>query len=659
MTAGRFLGCNEMFYSIKTKLIASFLSVSFLVGFVSIFIGGQLLHKSVLVEARNRVRLDLNAAREIYRTHINFVKVSLSITAIGPGFISSVKGADQSDLVERLTRMAHHANLDFAGVVTADGRTFCRIGPNPIPRNLDEPDNPIVKMALQRSVPISGTVILDHDFLYAQDPELAARARIRLKPTPMAKAGTDEEETSGMALAAAIPVLDNGKVLAVLYGGILLNRSNEIVDTVRDTVFKNEVYKGRSIGTATVFFKDIRISTNVTTSSDRRAIGTRVSEEVKKYVLEKGQRWTERAFVVNDWYVTAYDSIEDIYGNRVGMLYVGVLEAKYIDDLKKIILVFILMTLLGMALAVCLGYAIANNIMKPVQRLIRASKKVSEGSLSPDIGPISKDEFGVLQGNFKEMVAAIGRRRAASQDKLLYSEKQASIGRLAAGVAHEINNPLTGVLTFTHMLLRRDDLAKETRSDLETIADSTERVRQIVKGLLDFSRQTELNPEPTDINDLVHLTLVPLENQALVKGIRLVFQPGNDLPMIILDRSQFQSVLMNIVLNGLDATEQGGEIIVITGNRGSKKDRKKKGIEIAVTDNGCGIPQEHMNRLFYPFFTTKEVGCGTGMGLAVSFGIIKRHGGDIEVESRMGEGTTFRIWLPVKERTEKDADSDR
>jgi len=318
-----------MFYSIKTKLIVSFLSVSFLVGFVSIFIGGRLLHKSVLVEARNRVRLDLNAAREIYRTRINFVKITLNVTAIGSGFLSSVREADQSDLVERLTRMAHHANMDFAGIVSADGRTFCRMGPNPVPRNPDEPENPIVMLALERSVPIAGAVILSHDFLYAQDPRLAARARIRLRSTPMAEARTDQEETAGMALAAAIPVFDNGNVMAVLYGGILLNQSDEIVDTVRDTVFKNEVYKGRSIGTATVFYKDIRISTNVTTLNERRAIGTRVSKEVKKHVLEKGQRWTERAFVVNDWYVTAYDSIEDIHGDRVGMLYVGVLVATY------------------------------------------------------------------------------------------------------------------------------------------------------------------------------------------------------------------------------------------------------------------------------------------------------------------------------------------
>ena len=634
-----------MFYSTRTKLIANFLGVSFLVGFVSIFIGGQLLHKSVLNEATNRIRLDLNAAREIYQTRINFIKTSLSITSLGSGFVSSLKEADVSDLVERLTHMTHHAKLDFAGIVKADGRTFCRVGSNAIPKPSLDPVNPIVKMALERSVPLAGTVILSHDFLYAQDPKLAGRARIRLRPTPMAEISTDAEEKSGMSLAAAIPIVENGTILAVLYGGILLNRSEEIVDTVRDTVFKNEVYKGRSIGTSTVFFKDLRISTNVTTLGERRAVGTRVSKEVKEHVLGRGERWTERAFVVNDWYITAYDSIEDIHGDRVGMLYVGVLEAKYIDDLKKIITVFVLMTLFGMALAIGLGYALANNIMKPVRRLIKASKEVSDGSLAPDIGPISKDEIGVLQSTFKEMVAAIGRRRAASQDKLLHSQKQAS-------VAHEINNPLTGVLTYTHMLLRRNDLSEEVRADLKTIAGSTERVRKIVKGLLDFSRQTKLDPEPTDVNKLVRFTIEPLENQALVKGISLLFEPGYDLPQITLDRSQFQGVLMNLVINAIDCTDSGGEIILSTGRCPFEGKPEKEGIEIVVKDNGCGIPPENLERLFTPFFTTKEVGQGTGLGLAVSFGIIQRHGGTIKVQSEFGKGSTFRIWLPVEGETD-------
>ena len=463
----------------------------------------------------------------------------------------------------------------------------------------------------------------------------------------MAETIAAKEERAGMALAAAIPVFDKGKVAAVLYGGVLLNQNDKIVDLVRDTVFKNESYQGKSVGTATIFLSDIRISTNVTTTDQKRAIGTRAAQSVKEQVLINGKRWTERAFVVNDWYVTAYDVIEDIHGSRVGMLYVGILEAKYIDDLKEVISVFVVITLLGLVLAVGLGYAMAHRIIKPVRRLIKASRDVAEGNLSPAIGPISKDEFGVLQTNFKAMVAAIGRRRAEIQTKLLHSEKQASIGRLAAGVAHEINNPLTGVIAFTHILLRRDDLPAAVRSDLNTIADATDRVRKIVKGLLDFSRQTKFTPQPTDVNALVRSMLGPLEKQARLKGVHLVFQPGENLPTAILDRSQFQSLLVNIVINGLDATKRAGTILVRTGMQPETREEGEKGIEITVTDNGCGIPKEHLKKLFYPFFTTKEVGRGTGLGLAVSFGIVKRHGGNIEVESQVGKGSTFRIWLPT------------
>ena len=336
----------------------------------------------------------------------------------------------------------------------------------------------------------------------------------------------------------------------VLYGGILLNRSENIVDTVRETVFRGGNYKGRSIGTATIFLKDIRISTNVLDPEGKRAIGTLVSPEVKKTVLDKGKRWMDRAFVVNDWFITAYEPIEDIAGRRIGMLYVGVLEEKYTDIQRKVLAVFILITLAGMALATGIGYILADKIIKPVQRLINASQLVSEGSLTPDIGPISKGEMGLLQNTFKNMVAAVGSRRAASEDRIIQSEKQASVGRLAAGVAHEINNPLTGVLTYTHMLLRRKDIAPEVRSDLETIVAATERVRKIVKGLLDFSRQTKLDPELTDINRLVGSTIALLENQALVKGVAIKFNSGENLPLVKLDRSQFQSVLINIIIGG-------------------------------------------------------------------------------------------------------------
>ena len=626
--------------------------VSFLVGVVSLLIGGQLLYKAVLTEATNRVRLDLNAAREIYQTRIKTIRCPLTITTLGFGFLSALKTHDAPDLVNRLRRLSRQAELDFAGIVTNEGTTLCRIGPNSIPKETLQAANPIAHLALKRRVGISGTVVLSKEFLSAEDPELANLSRIRLIPTPRAAPRKEEEETSGMALAAAIPIFEKGELLGVIYGGVLLNRSTNIVDTVRDTVFQHEIYKDRSIGTATIFFNDLRISTNVLTPEGKRAIGTRVSREVKERVLTEGKRWTDRAFVVSDWYITAYEPIEDIFGERVGMLYVGVLEVKYADIRRKAISVFILITVAGMALAIGLGYILADKIMSPVHRLIKGSQQVTEGSLTPEIGPISKGEIGVLQNTFKDMVAAMGRRRAAAQNQLLQSEKQASVGRLAAGVAHEINNPLTGVLTYTHMLLRRKDIGDEIRSDLQTIAESTERVRKIVKGLLDFSRQTKLDKEPTEVNRLVHSAISLMENQALVRGIGIKFNPGENLPMLILDRSQFQSVLLNMIINALDATEPGGNINIYTATGLSASATGQKGVEITLADTGCGISPEDLDKLFDPFFTTKEVGQGTGLGLSVSYGIVQRHGGTIRVQSEVGKGTRFFIWLPIEKQAE-------
>ena len=414
-------------------------------------------------------------------------------------------------------------------------------------------------------------------------------------------------------------------------------------------VFENETYRGRNVGTATIFLKDLRIATSVKNSSGKRAIGTFASPEVAHRVLDDGAKWTDRARVLEDWYITAYEPITDLKGKRVGMLYVGVLEAKYADVRIKAITVFAGITLAGVILAVVLGWLFARRIMRPVSHLIQASSEISSGNFAPDIGPISKDDFGQLQKNFLLMTKALKkmeeRQKAESEIHLIQSEKQASVGKLAAGVAHEINNPLTAVLTFTHLMLRREDLPDEVRTDLETVATQTERVREIVKSLLDFARQTAITPEPMDINGLIEDSVNLMRNQAHIKGVALSFAGSVGLPDFTLDRNQCQSVLINMIINALDATPAGGKIDIQTHPTGTDTDHDS-GVEITISDTGSGIAPDHMEMLFDPFFTTKDVGKGTGLGLAVSAGIIQRHGGTIAVKSKPDAGTTFTLWLP-------------
>jgi two-component system NtrC family sensor kinase len=639
-----------MFYSIRAKLIASFIGVSLVVGAVSLVVGTRLLDRAVRSEALMRVGLDLNSARELYRARTRTIEVSLNITTLGYGFLAALKDRDITDLIFRLGRMVDYASLDFAGIVDGKGEPLCRSGPNAVPSRKHPFGNPVATFALEKRACISGTFLLSHEFLFEENPQLAERARIDIIPTPGSHPVTKRAETAGLALGAAVPVVHEGELLGVLYGGVLLNRDTKIVDTVKDTVFHNEEYKGRSVGRATIFLNDVRISTNVPAQDGGRAIGTRVAAEVREHVLEGKERWMRRAPVISDWYITAYEPIEDIRGRTVGILGVGVLDEKYEDMRWNTLSVFVFITALGMLAAAALGCFVAGRLTHPIQRLIRASHQVTEGSLAPEIGPISDGEIGILQKAFKEMVSAMGRRRMESQNRLIMSEKQASVGRLAAGVAHEINNPLTGVLTYTHMLLRRKDLGEDVRADLQTIAEATERVRKIVKGLLDFSRQTTPDREKVDVNQLVGSTIALMENQALVKGVDVKFNPGDKLPPVSMDRNQFQGVLLNILINGLDATKAGDTVTITSKNSKLVNEAGQEGVEISITDTGCGIPPEHINKLFDPFFTTKEVGHGTGLGLAVSLGIVQRHGGSIRVQSEVGKGSTFTLWVPLEGR---------
>ena len=224
--------------------------------------------------------------------------------------------------------------------------------------------------------------------------------------------------------------------------------------------------------------------------------------------------------------------------------------------------------------------------------------------------------------------------------QLFRSEKLASLGKLAAGVAHEINNPLTGVLTNASLLLEdfeKDDPRKE---DVQVIVNETIRCREIVKRLLDFSRQTKPQKKQTDVNVLIDNIILLVRNQTSFRNISIEKTLDEKLPQIMADPDQIQQVFINLILNAADVMPKGGRLILET-----KVIPIKDFIEIRITDTGTGIPEELRTRIFDPFFTTKEN--GTGLGLALSYGIVEQHGGTINLESQIGKGTTFIIHLPI------------
>jgi two-component system NtrC family sensor kinase len=277
---------------------------------------------------------------------------------------------------------------------------------------------------------------------------------------------------------------------------------------------------------------------------------------------------------------------------------------------------------------------------KPVNELLEATERVAEGDLDTKIAVRRNDEMGRLGCSFNEMT----RRLAEAQAQIYQSSKLASIGRLAAGVAHEINNPLTGVLTYSSFLLKRTD-DPETREDLETIVRETKRCREIVRGLLDFSRQAPARKVSVDCNEVVRRSLDIVENQLAVKNVVVTTTLHESLPPVTADLNQLTQVLINLLVNAADAMESdGGDIFLSTSLHEVEGQRR---IEIKIADTGSGIPEAHLEQIFEPFFTTKA-NKGTGLGLAVVWGIIAEHGGAIRVDSKEGLGATFTIHLPLR-----------
>jgi two-component system NtrC family sensor kinase len=306
-----------------------------------------------------------------------------------------------------------------------------------------------------------------------------------------------------------------------------------------------------------------------------------------------------------------------------------------------------------------------NLVSTPVTLLVQGMKKVASGDLDHKIEVIRKDEIGELAEAFNSMNEDLKKAKNElmqwgntlekkvqekteaihrAQQQLIHSEKLASLGRMAAGVAHEINSPLTGIVTFGHLLLKKFPEGSEEREDVEVIIDQANRCSNIIKGLLGFSRATAADKAPTNINDVLNSSLNIVKNKADFFNIQLVTTLEPSLWKVKADASQLQQVFLNMIVNAADACEGKGTITITTAN---VKENDKDFIQVEFRDTGYGIKDEALEKIFEPFFTTKPVGKGTGLGLAVSHGIIQEHGGKVTVNTKIGEGTSFFIRLPA------------
>jgi two-component system NtrC family sensor kinase len=246
-----------------------------------------------------------------------------------------------------------------------------------------------------------------------------------------------------------------------------------------------------------------------------------------------------------------------------------------------------------------------------------------------------------LQENLRKL-EEFSRDLADAQQELVHAERLASMGQIAAGVAHEINNPLSTILIYSTLMLRALPPNDSRCDDLRMVVNETTRCRDIVSGLLNFARQGRLVTQETNLNALLDESIAQVEKQPSFEHIQIVRDFRSDLPRIVIDAAQMRQVFLNLLVNAAESMAAGGAITLAT-------DLATDGQSAVVTisDTGCGIPQENLSRLFIPFFTTKQLGKGTGLGLPIAYGIVKMHRGSIEVKSKLGEGTSFTITIPL------------
>lgn len=606
----------------------------------AIHVGNVLLN-----EVQTRVRLDLNSARRVYNDYLETVERDLRLFYIQ----QAVKNTDVETLQRNLQEVFVNLEtpLDVLTYVGSDGTVIYRAH-NPSANGDNLSDNPVIAEALKRGEPANGTIRIPQSQLEKESKELARHALIEIMETPAARPTDKAVEVDGMMIAAAVPVRNQqtgGEIQGVLYGAILLNRRFDIVDTIRDEVFQSRGHNPNDIGMATIFLGDLRISTNVPTRDGQRAIGTRLSSEVYEQVLDKGDDWSKRAFVVNAWYITAYEPIRDPAGTIIGALYVGLLEKPFLQTRNLIVAFFLITVAITTTVSLFLLGFVTKQILKPLAPMIRMAHQVIDGDLSARITDTAIGEMGELCKVINQMADAVWQReerlKLTTRQQIGQSEKLASIGRLAAGIAHEINNPLTGVLTFAHLLRQNENFSEQDHQDLDVIIQETTRVREIVRGLLDFARESPSTRNPLNLNETIEQTLKLVRSQKEFREVTIRQELDGNLPPVKADKNQLQQVLLNLCLNACEAMPDGGELTISTSPREDGQ------VIVQVRDTGHGIAQENLEKIFDPFFTTKPVGKGTGLGLSVSYGIVQSHGGDIEVDSEIGKGTTFTLSFPV------------
>lgn len=669
-------------HSIRNKLLAMALLpllvvLPLLVG--ALVIWGNAAYDRLLI---TKVRSDLAVAHGYFEQVLAEVGAGTQAVAASQALYHAVQRQDMTAIQRLLSRERQRLGFDFFNLYALDGRLLTAGWQEEVPSAIALRAPASGPAALQAGISTDRASLarLERVDLLALAPHLAPRLHIPLIDTRSAAPTSRSEEDRALVMLSTTPVRNAaGDIVALLRGGVLLNQNLPFIDHINRIVYPEGSLPFGSHGTATLFMDDVRITTNVRLFQDQRAIGTRVSQAVRQAVLGDGETWLDSAFVVNDWYVSAYEPLADAQGERVGMLYVGYLEQpfRYIKYGMLALIVAIFMVV--MALAALFSLRWARSIFRPLEQMNQTMQRVEDGDTGARVGPVAaRDEIGALAGHLDELLNVIDEKTRAlqrwaneldakviertrelaqsnaslkqAQEQLVKSEKLAAIGQIAASVAHEINNPIAVIQGNLDLL--RETLgpqAAPVKAELQLVDQQIERMRLIVTQLLQYARPTEYAGyvEAVNVNQVLENSLVLVAHLLARTRIEVV----RDLQATAragINRQELQQIVINLLINAIQAMPEGGMLRLRTRDRKDMPGDGKSGVLVEVSDSGPGLSDRVKERLFRPFFTTKND--GNGLGLWISVGLVERYGGSIEGLNRreLGEdapGATFRIWL--------------
>jgi two-component system NtrC family sensor kinase len=621
-----------------------------------------------------KVNTDLSVAHDAFNRIQHDHLDALKYLAESYEFRTNLEKHNLAQVQDQLQILQKTAGFDFLHISGPQRHWLGQVGSASSGMN----DSPLVNRVLRTGTPVAGVEVLTGRELREESPVLAARASMALVDTAGATPVATKVEKRGLILRAVYPVKDrHGSVVALLDGGVMLNRNFTFVDAIRDLVYGKGSVPESGWGAVTVFLGDVRVSTNVPYSfrEGERALGTRAPEQVRKQVLEGGSKWIDRTYVVNNWYISAYEPIVDTHGNWVGMLNTEYLERPFLVGYHRALMSLVLMLVLAAVFAALLAIRGATSIFKPIEAMT-AVVRAEQAGQSRRIGSIqSQDEIGELARQFDRMLDLLDERtweirQAADQlevkveertrelqekntrlqnminllrqtrQRLVLAEKLAALGELTAGVAHEINNPTAVILGNMDVIISElGDRAAPIETEVNLIVEQVYRIRAIVDKLLQYSRPREYVGivDLVNVSDIIDDTLLLVKHE-LAKQDTVVEKSYGAQGEVRINRQDLQQVLVNLLLNAAHAIPRGGKIELST------VEWAERGVIVSVKDYGEGIPANRLGRVFEPFYTTRG-SSGTGLGLSVSYELIRRYGGHIAVKSEEGQWTRFDIFL--------------